>query len=64
MADEVSIEWTGIDGRRRRWTFIPDTSGEEGWRIEEERTPTGWREVGREPIGDVEISGPALETSA
>lgn len=61
MVDELSVGWTGIDGRSRRWTIIPDTSGRESWRIEHEWTPTAWREVGREPISDVELVGAAVE---
>lgn len=62
MADEATIEWTGVMGRRRRWRFIPGTSGEEDWRIEEERTLVGWREIGREPVSDVTVSGRRRET--
>ena len=61
VTDELAVEWTGVDGTRRRVQIIPDTSGREGWRIEEEWTGVSWREIGREPISDVEIAGTTLE---
>ncbi len=55
---ELAIEYTDVDGKRRRVQIIPDCSGREGWRITSVWTGTSWRETGREPISDVEIEAP------
>lgn len=60
MGDTPSLTWTRVGGRWFRWPIRPDRSGG-GWRIEHAWTPTGWRDVGREPIADVEFAVAAIE---
>ena len=58
---EQAVAWTGADGIRRRFVFEPDEAGE-FWRVEYERLGDHWRQVGRDPVEDVEISAGGRET--
>lgn len=51
--DAFTVEYSPIEGLRKRVRYETRADGDGWWRIEEEHTGTNWRTIGREPVRDV-----------
>ena len=53
---ELMLEYTTMDGRRQRVTFVPATdAGDDARRITHERRDGEWRETGRQLISELVV---------
>ncbi|OVE84856.1 hypothetical protein [Natronolimnobius baerhuensis] len=51
----LTLEYTTMDGRRQRVTYVPATDADDARRITHERDDSKWRETSRQPISRLAV---------